>query len=301
MKQFLFLLSVIGLTLAVAFFDKKAPIPVGIELHTNPNEIRALEPALNDSLDRVLAFYAQKHQLTFNGPQHIIFSQDTTFIGEKYYALSRPHVSRKNANYFARNNCNADQTISGVITLKVMVLCISPVDTITPAWIYQNTAEIDATLAHEIMHSIQNKLTAETVGGIKGNRPAGPIWMAEGTANYMARDFQGAMVQKRMEFERVFARAQGADKSIDALQHSPPFGDFEYYGVSHLAAFLLIERFGVPAMFQYWENIGQGYNWNNSFSRAFLMPMSDFEQQFDTLRRDRNAAWDWMTAEKSDT
>jgi hypothetical protein len=293
MKHFLVVVGIVVFCLGIAFFDKHAPDATGIEVHIKPEESGTLTPAIDTALDRVLSFYATKHDITFDGPLHIIFSQDSTFVGDKYYELSRPHVSRKNARYFARNHCDADQTVSGVITLKVMLMCISPIDTISPAWVYQNQSEIDITLAHEIMHSLQHQFTAEKVGGIKGNRPSGPIWMSEGTANYMMYDFTGAMGNKRAEFERLFDRASGADKSIAELHHAEPFKRFEYYGVSHLAAFMLIERFGAPAMFDYWRNIGDGHSWGNSFARAFLFPMDDFEAQFATLRHDRDAAWNW--------
>jgi hypothetical protein len=294
MKHFLFLLGIVALCLAATLFDGKAPDADGFEIHTSIDEDRTLKPALNDALDDVLAFYARKHNITFDGPLHIIFSQDRAFVADKYYTLSRPHVSRKRAEYFARLHCDADQTISGVITLKTMLMCISPVEDVDRAWLYDYGQQISGTLAHEIMHALQHDMSSDYIGGIKSRVKSGPIWMAEGSANYMARDFHGATNDKVGEFNRVFDRAQGSTITLDALQHSPPFARFNQYAASHLAAHLLIERYGAPAMFQYWKNIGDGHSWESSFARAFSMQMSEFEREFEELRRDQDAARAWM-------
>ncbi|GEM_PF-6831767 len=298
MKQFLFLLGIIGLCLLPVLFEKNAPIAVGIEVHTSLDENRTLEPAMNDALDDVLTFYARSHDIAFNGPLHIIFSQDTQYVTDTYYDLSRPHVSKKDARHFARSHCDADQTISGVITLKVMLLCISPVEDVNNRWIASHRDQIGATLAHEIMHAIQHKFSDESVTGLSARRASGPVWMVEGAANYISRDFQGALTYKDREFERVFYRAQDTTKSIDELSYAPPFERFKHYAISHLAIYLLAERFGAPALFDFWRNLGAGHNWENSFARAFGMQMSDFIEKFETLRRDPKAAKDWILADK---
>jgi hypothetical protein len=295
MKQFLFLLAVVGVCLLAALFEPIAPSADGIEIHTHIDEERTLKPALEDALDDVLSFFERKHNIIFNGPLHIIFSQDSAFVAEKYYALSRPHVSQKNAHHFARVHCDADDTISGVITLKTMLMCISPVEDVDQQWLYHFGPQISATLTHEIMHALQHDMSNDYIGGIKSRVKSGPIWIAEGSANYMARDFHGATDNKIGEFNRVFKRAQGTKITLGELQHSPPLARFNQYAISHLAAHLLIERYGAPAMFQYWENIGEGHSWESSFARAFSMQMSEFEKQFETLRRDPNAAMAWIS------
>jgi len=294
MKQFLFMLGIIALCLVPLLFDKKAPVADGIEIHTNMDEQRTLAPVLNDALDDVLLFYQRKHGVELTRPQHIIFSQDSQFVADTFYQLSQPHLSKKNARFFARTHCDADQRLSGVMTPAAMLMCISPVEDVTNRWARDNYDEITATLTHEIMHALQYQMSAEERDTVSVRRNVGPIWMMEGHANLMARDFQGAMEDTRREFNRVFDRAEYATKSLRELLQPDVFSRFTNYGISHLAVFMLNERYGSQAVFDYWDQLSKDHGWENSFARAFNLPLSDFLEQFENVRNDRDAAWDWM-------
>ncbi len=127
----------------------------------------------------------------------------------------------------------------------------------------------------------------------------GPSWMIEGSAEV---------------FERLYSvQIQGEDASDDAAQtlfnmQSParrsrltlseltPTGSTKgrgAYGTARFAAYLLAQRSGHDALFQYFKVLGQVKDRDIAFENAFGLSFEMFEADFERVRRDFAAATEY--------
>ncbi len=148
---------------------------------------------------------------------------------------------------------------------------------------------VTSIMVHEYMHHVQRELS-NGKSAAKRSSPSrvrrGPAWMVEGTAELVEYRWRSGRTGKRMSLNSLQKEARESQKSLRAMHGHGTVKDASQYRIARFAAYLLEERFGEKAMFNYWRYIGQGRSWDRSFELAFGMKLSAYQNQFQVYRVD---------------
>lgn len=145
-------------------------------------------------------------------------------------------------------------------------------------------------IAHEAFHLLQGELAGPgSLNSGESNVPvAGPRWLSEGAAEYIAYRVLGE--NRRNDFEATRARWVSVTRTVSAPLSSLEIatgmrGVSGIYDVTPLAAAHLVATKGESSFVAFWEAIGRGASWQAAFSSAFGRPVETFYQEFEAYRR----------------
>ena len=141
-----------------------------------------------------------------------------------------------------------------------------------------------ALLAHELTHTLQYE-----VGG--GRRGSSEQWLREGFAEWVEVEVLVVLGFTTRDAARAIARRRvAAARSLPSLQEMVTFpewvrmaqqsGTDAIYAQAMLAAGLLVERHGAPALVAYFERFGVSGDRLANFRLAFGEDLPAFEQRF---------------------
>lgn len=170
-----------------------------------------------------------------------------------------------------------------------LLLCWRAVGRNDAAWEKKVYLTVSSIMVHEYMHHVQRELSNEKHSpnrSSSGRSKRGPAWMVEGTAEIIEYRWRIAKTGKRLSITALQKEARSSQKSLRAMHGHGTVKDARQYQIALFAAYLLEERFGVEAVFNYWRYIGQGRSWDRAFEAAFGMKMSTYQDLFQTLRVD---------------
>jgi hypothetical protein len=145
-------------------------------------------------------------------------------------------------------------------------------------------------IAHEAFHLLQGELAGPaTLNSGDAEVPAaGPRWLSEGAAELVAHR---VLAENRLAtFEAIRERWISVTKTVSApLSALEIATDFRAVGgaayeLAPLAADRLIEGIGEGAFVAYWERIGQGAPWRDSFAAVFRRGVDAFYEEFASYR-----------------
>ena len=133
-------------------------------------------------------------------------------------------------------------------------------------------------MLHEYVHVLQTDAT--------GARRQGPIWLLEGTAEYLALfiigdegifDFDGFI-----RFQRFGSRSVSALRNLETRNglNSEPDG----FALSIAAVDVLVLLNDLPALASFWRGIGTGATWQEAFESAFGRTIDEFYVEFEEIR-----------------
>jgi hemolysin type calcium-binding protein len=145
--------------------------------------------------------------------------------------------------------------------------------------------------AHEAFHLLQYELVGErplSVSSLDEIPPAGPWWLAEGTAEYFAylavvEDGAARLADVRAQWVQS-TKASGATlRALATLrgqrENSAP------YDIYALATELLLRGRDPKLVFTYYEAIARGMPWPDAFAATFGRTFDGFVVEFEAYRR----------------
>lgn len=172
------------------------------------------------------------------------------------------------------------------------------IDVTHPAWArYQpdpsKTAPIwqnKGSVVHEYFHLLQSNL-------IRCSRPSGPTWLLEGVAEHIAQlavSQAGLTSYDRLracnEARIAYATSSLSLPSLSTLESPERFYSTNYaLTLATRASETLSVEKGVKAFRTYWEQLGQGRDWQSAFQMAFGTDIDSFYQKFAQTRSRFNA------------
>lgn len=194
-----------------------------------------------------------------------------------------------NMGRVVNKTCRGGRSYGGVAIINQLLVCWPDTDRFDAAWQKKTRRVVTGIMVHEYMHHVQRELTNSKSFARRNyyaRRPMGPKWMVEGTAEVAQLDWlvqRGGLKQPGLA--GLMKRASHSTKTLRSMHDHGAVKGGKQYAVAHLAAHLLVERYGRKASFNYWRYVGQGQNWEAAFLRAFGIRLSEYERMFETLRR----------------
>ena len=221
-------------------------------------------------------------------------------VGDQSETLENAALAFRNAKNEPNNfRFDADpmpcstNTIPRAIAFRDMALfCWMPVDAYDAEWAARNKDLYTRSFVHEYAHGLQNELSgANARARMPSGEPVlGPKWLVEGAAETVEEEHYALVTRYS---ERSLGRQRkiilGIDTPLSSLRNRVSIGSD--YDVSQFAAFLLGERFGRDALFDYFDALRRADSWDAAFRATFDMPLAAFEDEFQTLRTDLVAAY----------
>jgi hypothetical protein len=159
------------------------------------------------------------------------------------------------------------------------------------AWAGLPDATIMRAIAHEYVHVVQLENAglpvAEVTLAVDATvvPPAGPYWLLEGSAEVLS--YLVAQELDLVDYAGTIAR-MGADLQEDASTLAGMESYLEFVGAgqmgvsrSALAVDYLLRSRDISELFKFWEDIGDGYRWQDAFMRRFGTPVQTFYDNFE--------------------
>jgi RTX calcium-binding nonapeptide repeat (4 copies) len=161
-----------------------------------------------------------------------------------------------------------------------------------PGWFISGRPVVSALkiAAHEAFHLLQYELVGErplSVSSLDEIPPAGPWWLAEGTAEYFA--YLAVVEDGAARFADVRAQWMQSTKASSATlralatfrgqrENSAP------YDIYALATELLLRGRDPKLVFTYYEAIARGMSWPDAFAATFGRTFDGFVDEFEAYR-----------------
>lgn len=192
-----------------------------------------------------------------------------------------------------------NKKIGAAANRPYIVMCWQKPADYNALWVKGFGKRLRPILAHEFTHQLQYHLAGDDpvqrIGDTK-ELLLGPSWMIEGSAEVFERlydvEIQGKDARDDDE-QTLFNMQSPARRSQMTLTELTPTGSTKgraAYGTARFAAFLLAQRSGPEALFQYFEVLGQTKDRDIAFEQVFGLSFEDFEENFERVRRDFAAA-----------
>jgi len=143
-------------------------------------------------------------------------------------------------------------------------------------------------VVHEYFHTYQNAAYGQRIISASANGPyaAGPVWLAEGSAEYeafMATDSAGAQsfAEGRQQEQRSARRITLPLQAMETWQQPRATNQTDGpYSVGFFAVEDLASLAGADSIKQYWSAARTAQRWQDAFAAAFGLSADDFYAQF---------------------
>lgn len=138
---------------------------------------------------------------------------------------------------------------------------------------------------HEYVHVLQHQLAR---GGVGSSWEIEPMWLIEGTAEYVAARYRDAMDYQSYGDARElvigYVREHETEISLDELETREEFRQVDpgfSYGLGMLAAEWLAARYGDDSLFEYQRQLSRaGNKWRFAFEVTFGITAQEFYDAF---------------------
>ena len=148
------------------------------------------------------------------------------------------------------------------------------------------TARLMKTPAHELVHAFSSNLSELSKGG-PGHLtpPAGPEWLNEGGADYLAYRaiswggaFPYAIVREQARQRALNVKPEGGLAELGSEDGLDKYSDS--YRYSMMAVELLVSERGDASYIEFYRSLKAGTTWQAQFERAFGVSVEDFYVRF---------------------
>ncbi len=233
-------------------------------------------------------YFRYRHRVDLAGRIDVVAGSDHKQISSHLITLQRKrHEPTSKVRQDTKKRCQEAKTWNAAAYSNQIYVCW-PKDIVHDSnWLSRWKHFATTVMVHEYAHAIQKELSLDKTHKYlrpDGRRIMGPNWLVEGSAMMLALDysFPGLKGDRMPAF---FTIQWPAKKSSLKLSDIKSVSTNEEYAVSKFAAFLLVKRFGIESMIEYWRQIGQGNDWNKAFQNTFGMSLKEYEREFETLRQ----------------
>lgn len=181
--------------------------------------------------------------------------------------------------------------IGGAANRGYVVFCWPGADA-TAAWRALTQADLHAVMVHEYAHQVQYALASDAPARkADGNWALRPHWFVEGMAELIEWQFvTGAQLVDGPELFDLQTPARRSRATLVTLTPEGAVKDTQTYGVARFAVYLLVQRNGIDALFDYLLALGRRENPEDAFAATFELTPDAYAEVFEGLRRDYGAA-----------
>jgi hypothetical protein len=267
------------------------------------NDAKALKIAMLAKADKeVRSFFASRFDLSIHTPVALIATSDpaqlNTHLSKGLKDLGRrPRSSPINVVKLCDN-----KPIGAAANRPYIVMCWPKPADYDARWLASISKRLTPVLAHEFAHQLQYHLAQDDpVKRIAGTKEIllGPSWMIEGSAEVFEHLFEVSTQKENSDTDAqsLFNMQSPARRSRLTLSQITKTGSTRgrgAYGTARFAAFLLAQRSGPEALFQYFETLGKVNDRDIAFKEVFGLSFEEFEADFERVRRDFAAAQEYV-------
>ena len=148
------------------------------------------------------------------------------------------------------------------------------------------TARLMKTPAHELVHAFSSNLASLSKGGLDHLvPPAGPEWINEGGADYLANRaiswggvFPYAIIREQTRQRALEVNPQGGLAELGSEDGLDKYSGSYLY--SMMAVELLVSERGDASYLEFYRSLQQGTTWQAEFEKAFGISVEDFYVKF---------------------
>jgi hypothetical protein len=144
-------------------------------------------------------------------------------------------------------------------------------------------------ISHETFHMLQSQLGGDLNGVVDTPTNWGPRWLIEGSAQWFQTVYAvhrgtftfDSAVQANRQFVVGFPAKL---KDLESWNGIVAAGPEKSYGLAFLASTMLVSEHGSGAFITYWQAIGLGVGWEQTFAQAFGESPASFYTRFELTR-----------------
>lgn len=147
-----------------------------------------------------------------------------------------------------------------------------------------------AIIPHELFHNVQDSLDEGPGGQIlpPGNRLYRPVWLVEGSAQYMGLaivSYRGQHEYWGNHFATTLEDAAAEDLMLSRYE-ARTGGANDPYNYGSLATEYIIASVGVDPILDIFRYAGEGASFEEAFEQAIGLSVEEFYQAFDTMNEE---------------
>lgn len=293
LKRILFTLFLLTSLLSPSFAQQDMVV-----IKTTDQERDILEPFIRKAVQTSSNYFKEAHGLELRRPIQLIISRDFDYIKDEMLNISEPFMRDDQVQRMIRQRCNPQRKFNAFASLFFITFCLSPHVELDKKWEASTRKWLDRTVAHELVHVHQRQLAGADLNNnsknpVTGRRHMGPDWMIEGNAEHFHRDIDPNRRTAKAEIKQLSIRATRIDRTLRQLMPTGTIKNSKDYTISYYATFLLVERFGQEAIFNYWRMLGHWVSWETAFLEAFGISLDGFLNDFEDIKLNADAAYAW--------
>ncbi|MEM9852707.1 MAG: hypothetical protein AAF761_12015 [Pseudomonadota bacterium] len=283
-----------------------APLAPGLTPADDPaprifmqKELTHVREALTRAKRVALAYYADEHGIVPAATFDTILGNDATWVFATLERLRRDAGRRSQLSRSAIDNrCSGG--FSAFAGRTAIVICVAPNVYFDPSTSAAWEPYMTQIMVHEVAHHLQRELVADKVEvpRRRGAEPyMGPAWIIEGHAVLLENDWAASQGRWQPRFIQIWTKAHALKTQLRTIRRERRVVGTDY-DISHLAVWLLAERYGAERLWDYLRAVGHGATWATAFRDTFDLELTAFEREFEsTLRADPAAALNWTEGE----
>lgn len=187
---------------------------------------------------------------------------------------------------FVKEHCKSADPYAAFALYGIIVICTDAALPHEEAW--KNISKsLYRIMIHEFVHIYQLEYSLASTHPHRFRKNVnlvGPAWLMEGAAMMVELDLSRFDLDDT-GFGGVLQLRSGVYGTDLKLKNIKEVRSDEEYLISRYATFLLVKRFGLEAVLDYWKIIGAGQSPREAFQTQFGMSITEFETLFEELRK----------------
>jgi len=237
--------------------------------------------ALREMHAEAAAFFQSEYDLTIPEGFAIVAATGADALTAQFHAAGIQTL------FFVGDRTCPPSRVGGVANRAMVALCWPEAPVTSP---YAR-----AVMVHEVMHQVQYTLAQDRPAQRRGEEDwlLGPAWLVEGSAEWVEEVFRNGRAADGVRFFELQEPARRNQTQLEDLTVHGSLQTGRTYGVARFAAFLLAERFGDQALFDYFAALGRLKDRDAAFREVFGMSLAAFEADFASVRRHYGNARTW--------
>ncbi|WP_415401999.1 hypothetical protein [Tateyamaria sp. SN3-11] len=260
-----------------------------------PVTLRAQSPAgealLRQSVANVRAYFQEQHGIALATRVALVGTSDPAFVNPALQEVLAELGRRPRVRLIDTARLCQGEKVGGAANRGYMLFCW-PDALEDTAWQAVTRPELQKVMVHEYTHQVQYALAADDPARREnGAWLLGPHWMIEGMAELIEWQFETGIIDA--DGTTLFdlqSRARRSRLMLDDLSVLGTVETSEAYGVARFATYLLAQRNGSDALFDYFRAMGRGASQEAAFQSTFGLSLEAYSTLFEDLRRDYGAA-----------
>ena len=165
-----------------------------------------------------------------------------------------------------------------------------------PDWLCDRTNDAEAVAiinlgCQDTARGLAQSHSETAIAQVTDGDGRGPLWLSEGSKQYLARAYDSAQDQGKLSDDERWAISLATAfstpqitqslKNLDTRERFDEAGFWEARDLSRLAVQWLAERAGERAIFNYYRQLPRSGSWEQAFERTFRTAVGDFHTAFE--------------------